>query len=41
MLASGVVIKVGVMLLALRPVAWAAKQISTLQYVSGNRIMLG
>jgi alkanesulfonate monooxygenase SsuD/methylene tetrahydromethanopterin reductase-like flavin-dependent oxidoreductase (luciferase family) len=31
----------GVMLLALRPVAWAAKQISTLQYVSGNRIALG
>ena len=31
----------GVMLLALRPVAWAAKQISTLQYVSGNRIVLG
>ncbi|MET7772380.1 LLM class flavin-dependent oxidoreductase [Nocardia sp. NPDC005366] len=30
-----------VMLLALRPVAWAAKQISTLQYVSGNRLMLG
>ncbi len=31
----------GVMLLALRPVAWAAKQISTLQYVSGNRIVPG
>ncbi len=31
----------GVMLLALRPVAWAAKQISTLQYVSGDRIVLG
>ena len=31
----------GVMLLALRPVAWAAKQISTLQHVSGNRIVLG
>lgn len=30
-----------VMLLALRPVAWAAKQISTLQYVSGNRLVLG
>jgi alkanesulfonate monooxygenase SsuD/methylene tetrahydromethanopterin reductase-like flavin-dependent oxidoreductase (luciferase family) len=30
-----------VMLLALRPTAWAAKQISTLQYVSGNRVMLG
>jgi alkanesulfonate monooxygenase SsuD/methylene tetrahydromethanopterin reductase-like flavin-dependent oxidoreductase (luciferase family) len=31
----------GVMLLALRPVAWAAKQIATLQWVSGNRIALG
>lgn len=31
----------GVMILALRPVAWAAKQITTLQYVSGNRIVLG
>jgi alkanesulfonate monooxygenase SsuD/methylene tetrahydromethanopterin reductase-like flavin-dependent oxidoreductase (luciferase family) len=31
----------GVMLLALRPVAWAAKQLSTLQYISGNRIALG
>ena len=31
----------GVMLLALRPVAWAAKQLSTLQIISGNRIALG
>ena len=31
----------GVMLLALRTPAWAAKQISTLQHVSGNRIALG
>jgi alkanesulfonate monooxygenase SsuD/methylene tetrahydromethanopterin reductase-like flavin-dependent oxidoreductase (luciferase family) len=31
----------GVMLLALRPVAWAAKQISTLQQLSGDRIVLG
>jgi alkanesulfonate monooxygenase SsuD/methylene tetrahydromethanopterin reductase-like flavin-dependent oxidoreductase (luciferase family) len=30
-----------VLLLALRPVAWAAKQIATLQYVSGNRLILG
>jgi alkanesulfonate monooxygenase SsuD/methylene tetrahydromethanopterin reductase-like flavin-dependent oxidoreductase (luciferase family) len=30
-----------VMLLALRPVAWAAKQISSLQYVSNNRVVLG
>ncbi|HEX2808244.1 MAG TPA: LLM class flavin-dependent oxidoreductase [Kineosporiaceae bacterium] len=31
----------GVMLLALRPVAWAAKQISTLQHLSGDRLVLG
>jgi alkanesulfonate monooxygenase SsuD/methylene tetrahydromethanopterin reductase-like flavin-dependent oxidoreductase (luciferase family) len=31
----------GVMLLALRTPAWAAKQISTLQHVSGNRVALG
>jgi alkanesulfonate monooxygenase SsuD/methylene tetrahydromethanopterin reductase-like flavin-dependent oxidoreductase (luciferase family) len=31
----------GVMLLALRPVAWAAKQVSSLQYVSGDRVLLG
>jgi alkanesulfonate monooxygenase SsuD/methylene tetrahydromethanopterin reductase-like flavin-dependent oxidoreductase (luciferase family) len=31
----------GVMLLALRPVAWAAKQVTTLQYLSGDRIVLG
>lgn len=30
-----------VMLLALRPVAWAAKQINTLQLVSNNRLVLG
>jgi alkanesulfonate monooxygenase SsuD/methylene tetrahydromethanopterin reductase-like flavin-dependent oxidoreductase (luciferase family) len=30
-----------VLLLALRPVAWAAKQVSTLQYVSGDRLVLG
>ena len=36
-----VTIGYGVLLLALRPVAWAAKQISSLQYVSGNRIALG
>jgi alkanesulfonate monooxygenase SsuD/methylene tetrahydromethanopterin reductase-like flavin-dependent oxidoreductase (luciferase family) len=29
------------MLLSLRPVAWAAKQVSTLQHVSGNRLVLG
>ena len=31
----------GVLLLALRPVAWAAKQISTLQHVSGGRLQVG
>lgn len=31
----------GVMLLALRPVAWAAKQIASLQHVSGDRLVLG
>jgi alkanesulfonate monooxygenase SsuD/methylene tetrahydromethanopterin reductase-like flavin-dependent oxidoreductase (luciferase family) len=31
----------GVMLLALRPVAWAAKQIASLQQLSGNRVALG
>ena len=31
----------GVMLLALRPPAWAAKQISSLQFVSGGRLALG
>ncbi|MFD0363416.1 LLM class flavin-dependent oxidoreductase [Nocardia sp. GCM10030253] len=30
-----------VLLLALRPTAWAAKQISSLQYVSNNRLLLG
>jgi alkanesulfonate monooxygenase SsuD/methylene tetrahydromethanopterin reductase-like flavin-dependent oxidoreductase (luciferase family) len=38
---SRITVGFGVMLLALRPVAWAAKQISTLQYVSGNRVALG
>jgi alkanesulfonate monooxygenase SsuD/methylene tetrahydromethanopterin reductase-like flavin-dependent oxidoreductase (luciferase family) len=31
----------GVMLLGLRHPAWAAKQIASLQYVSGNRLLLG
>ncbi|MEV5648332.1 LLM class flavin-dependent oxidoreductase [Nocardia sp. NPDC052254] len=31
----------GVLLLALRPTAWAAKQIGALQYVSGDRLLLG
>jgi alkanesulfonate monooxygenase SsuD/methylene tetrahydromethanopterin reductase-like flavin-dependent oxidoreductase (luciferase family) len=30
-----------VMVLPLRPVAWAAKQIATLQHLSGNRMLLG
>ncbi|MFE0173684.1 LLM class flavin-dependent oxidoreductase [Streptomyces sp. NPDC059002] len=31
----------GVMLLALRQQAWAAKQLSSLQHLSGNRVLLG
>lgn len=31
----------GTMVLALRPVAWAAKQIATLQQLSANRVILG
>lgn len=31
----------GVLILALRPVAWAAKQIATLQHLSGDRVLLG
>lgn len=31
----------GVLILALRPVAWAAKQIATLQILSGDRVVLG
>ena len=31
----------GVMILALRHPAWAAKQIATLQHLSGNRVILG
>ena len=30
-----------VMLLGLRPLAWAAKQVATLQHLSGNRLRLG
>src|SRR5262249_7530876 len=31
----------GVMILPLRPVAWAAKQVASLQHVSGDRLVLG
>jgi alkanesulfonate monooxygenase SsuD/methylene tetrahydromethanopterin reductase-like flavin-dependent oxidoreductase (luciferase family) len=31
----------GVLILALRPTAWAAKQIATLQHLSGDRVLLG
>lgn len=31
----------GVMLPALRPLAWAAKQVGTLQHLSGGRVLLG
>lgn len=38
---SGLRLGFGVMILALRPVAWAAKQIATLQNLSGDRVVLG
>ena len=31
----------GVMILPLRPVVWAAKQVASLQAVSGDRVLLG
>jgi alkanesulfonate monooxygenase SsuD/methylene tetrahydromethanopterin reductase-like flavin-dependent oxidoreductase (luciferase family) len=31
----------GVMVLPLRPAAWAAKQVASLQHLSGNRVILG
>ncbi|MFC8531177.1 LLM class flavin-dependent oxidoreductase [Nocardia sp. NPDC057227] len=31
----------GVLILALRPAPWVAKQVATLQHVSGNRLVLG
>ncbi|WP_245401780.1 LLM class flavin-dependent oxidoreductase [Nocardia albiluteola] len=31
----------GVLVVSLRPAAWAAKQAATLQYTSGNRLLLG
>ncbi len=34
-------IGLSVMLLGMRPLAWAAKQIATLQHLSGNRLRLG
>jgi alkanesulfonate monooxygenase SsuD/methylene tetrahydromethanopterin reductase-like flavin-dependent oxidoreductase (luciferase family) len=43
--AAAVTDRVGIgyaaMLLALRPAAWAAKQIATLQFVSGDRVLVG
>ncbi|MEV6285914.1 LLM class flavin-dependent oxidoreductase [Kribbella sp. NPDC051770] len=38
---SRVKVGYGVMLLALRPAAWAAKQVASLQQVSGDRVVLG
>ncbi|MEU8143191.1 LLM class flavin-dependent oxidoreductase [Nonomuraea sp. NPDC048901] len=38
---SAIKIGTSVFIPAIRPVAWAAKQIATLQYVSGNRLVLG
>src|ERR1700684_148067 len=32
---------VGVLIVPLRPVAWTAKQVATLQYLSGDRVLLG
>lgn len=34
-------LEIGVLALPLRPVAWVATQVATLQYLSGNRLVLG
>jgi alkanesulfonate monooxygenase SsuD/methylene tetrahydromethanopterin reductase-like flavin-dependent oxidoreductase (luciferase family) len=36
-----VLLGVGVLILPLRPVAWVAKQVATLQHISGDRLLLG
>jgi alkanesulfonate monooxygenase SsuD/methylene tetrahydromethanopterin reductase-like flavin-dependent oxidoreductase (luciferase family) len=36
-----VTLGVGVLIVPLRPVAWIAKQVATLQYLSGDRVLLG
>jgi alkanesulfonate monooxygenase SsuD/methylene tetrahydromethanopterin reductase-like flavin-dependent oxidoreductase (luciferase family) len=38
---SNIRLAFGVMILPLRPVVWAAKQVASLQHVSGSRLLLG
>jgi alkanesulfonate monooxygenase SsuD/methylene tetrahydromethanopterin reductase-like flavin-dependent oxidoreductase (luciferase family) len=38
---SSIRLAYGVMILPLRPVVWAAKQVASLQHVSGDRLLLG
>jgi alkanesulfonate monooxygenase SsuD/methylene tetrahydromethanopterin reductase-like flavin-dependent oxidoreductase (luciferase family) len=38
---SRIMLAYGVMILPLRPVVWAAKQVASLQHVSDNRLLLG
>jgi alkanesulfonate monooxygenase SsuD/methylene tetrahydromethanopterin reductase-like flavin-dependent oxidoreductase (luciferase family) len=38
---SRIKLGVGVLIVPLRPVAWAAKQVATVQYLSDGRVLLG